>query len=102
MVYLLSVISIITTALLIGATLSKIGKKKDELGKMILKNALSKSMLLTLGLIIISLIADLIGNLLNISFLTSYNQLWSILVVILIIIFINLKVESRKYFEDEK
>lgn len=78
----------------------KLGKK-DELGKMILKHAFSKLMLLTFGLTIISLIADLIVNLLNISFLTSYHSLWSILVVILIIIFINLKVENRKHFEDE-
>ncbi|GMC01892.1 hypothetical protein [Enterococcus thailandicus] len=102
MIYILSIIFILLISLFIGNILSKIGKKNDELGIIILRNALSKSMLLTIGLMILSLTAELIGVLFNISFLISYNQLWSILIVSLISILVNLKIESKKYFSDEE
>lgn len=89
--------SVIILSLFIALVLSNISKRKDELGRVILERALSRSMLLTLGILFLSTVVQLLGSLLNSQFFSEKMNIGSLFIVALLIVLSNLKIENGKY-----
>ncbi|OQO70168.1 hypothetical protein BH747_08385 [Enterococcus villorum] len=96
-ILILMISSVIILSLFIALVLSSISKRKDELGRVILERALSRSMLLTLGILFLSTVVQLLGSLLNSQFFSEKMNIGSLFIVALLIVLSNLKIENGKY-----
>ncbi|EOH87649.1 hypothetical protein ACTNBL_09305 [Enterococcus villorum] len=96
-ILIIMISSVIILSLFIALVLSNISKRKDELGRVILERALSRSMLLTLGILFLSTVVQLLGSLLNSQFFSEKMNIGSLFIVALLIVLSNLKIENGKY-----
>jgi ABC-type sulfate transport system permease component len=96
-ILIIMISSVIILSLFIALVLSSISKRKDELGRVILERALSRSMLLTLGILFLSTVVQLLRSLLNSQFFSEKMNIGSLFIVALLIVLSNLKIENGKY-----
>ena len=96
-ILIIMISSVIILSLFIALVLSNISKRKDELGRVILERALSRSMLLTLGILFLSTVVQLLGSLLNSQFFSEKMNIGSLFIVALLIVLSYLKIENGKY-----
>lgn len=96
-ILIIMISSVIILSLFIALVLSSISKRKDELGRVILERVLSRSMLLTLGILFLSTVVQLLGSLLNSQFFSEKMNIGSLFIVALLIVLSNLKIENGKY-----
>lgn len=99
-IYFLSLFFILIFGILISLILLKISKREDEMANYIFEKSLSKTMLQTIGLLILNLLANIIGNIFNIMFLKSDIHYSSLIVVIIGLVYINLLIEKKKLVND--